>query len=121
MELIHDLPELRKLILENPELPIVVVVGENATCDDFELTYCSDVCCDIEEILDCELPAEYFGLNAKRVYNDREQFEQDISDMLASDDSTADMTDEEFQQRVAEEIKLYEPCWRKVITILSDN
>lgn len=43
--IVKDSTELRKLIAENPELPIVVMVGEEATSSDYYWTYCSDLRC----------------------------------------------------------------------------
>lgn len=48
--------ELKQLITENPDLPIVVLVGQYAVLDDYGYTYCSDIHFCIDEILDCELP-----------------------------------------------------------------
>ena len=52
--LTHSSDELKKLILENPDLPIVVLAGEEASGYDFYWTYCSSVSCHISEILDCD-------------------------------------------------------------------
>ena len=35
--------ELKKLILENPDLPIVVLAGEDASCGDHYWMFCSDI------------------------------------------------------------------------------
>ena len=35
--------ELKQLIAENPDLPIVVLVGGEAASDDWGYTYCADV------------------------------------------------------------------------------
>ncbi len=48
--------ELKQLIAENPDLPIVVLVGQDAVSDDYGYTYCSDIHFSIEEILDYALP-----------------------------------------------------------------
>ena len=71
--------ELKQLIAENPNLPIVVLVGQYAASDDYGYTYCSDVQFCIDEILDCTLP---FGDDY--VYNDRDDFEDALSDRLLS-------------------------------------
>ena len=46
--------ELKKIILENPSLPVVVLVGDAASSGDYCWTCCSRVSCRIEEILDCD-------------------------------------------------------------------
>ena len=48
--------ELKKLILEHPDYPIVVVAGQDACNSDYPDTYCSKIHCEIGMILDCETP-----------------------------------------------------------------
>lgn len=45
--------ELKKLISENPDLPIVVLAGTDAT-DGEQITYCGDLRFYVDEILDKE-------------------------------------------------------------------
>lgn len=49
-----DSDELKKLIEENPELPIVVLAGEDATDGDHSWMYCSCISFSVDEILDCD-------------------------------------------------------------------
>lgn len=113
---VKDASELRKLIAENPELPIVVLVGREAACDEYGYTYCHCVSCRIDEILDCEVP-----YNNELVESDRENFEEMMADWLCDQDGFKDMTDEEFEIALKAEIAKYEPYWKKCICILADN
>lgn len=108
--------ELKQLIAENPDLPIVVLVGQDAVSDDFGYTYCSDIHFSIEEILDCTLP---FGDDY--VYNDRDDFENALSDYLADCEEYEKLSDEEFEVLLNKELSKYEPYWKKVIAITGDN
>lgn len=108
--------ELKKLIAENPDLPIVVLVGQYAASDDYGYTYCSDIHFCIDEILDCTLS---FGDNY--VYNDRDDFEDALSDYLADCEEYENLSDEEFQTLLDKELSKYEPYWKKVIAIKGDN
>lgn len=108
--------ELKRLIAENPDLPIVVLVGQDAVSDDYGYTYCSDIHFSIEEILDCTLP---FGDDY--VYNDRDDFEDALSDYLAGCEEYENLSDEEFQTLLTKELSKYEPYWKKVIAIKGDN
>ena len=108
--------ELKQLIAENPDLPIVVLVGRYAVSDDYGYTYCSDIHFSIEEILDCTLP---FGDDY--VYNDRDDFEDALSDYLADCEEYENLSDEEFQTLLIKELNKYEPYWKKVIAIKGDN
>lgn len=49
--------ELRKLILENPDLPIVVLAGEGVSDGDHAWTFCGSISFGIEDILDCDYTA----------------------------------------------------------------
>lgn len=108
--------ELKQLIAENPDLPIVVLVGQDAASDDYGYTYCSDIHFCIDEILDCELP---FGEGY--VYNDRDDLEDALSDYLADCEEYENLSDEEFQTLLIKELSKYEPYWKKVIAITVDN
>ena len=106
--------ELRKLILENPELPIAVLAGGHANTGDYPYMYCSNIHFEISEILDCDfLDAD--GL----VYRDRDDFENDIANYLAPEYEGE--SDEKFEKAVQKEIDKYEPYWKKVIAIYVDN
>lgn len=114
--LIHDASELRKLIAENPDLPIVFLAGERANSGDFYWMYCSYVSASIEEILYIHDP--YDGEDA--VFTDKDEFEEAVSDALY-DKETSDLSDSEFDAMVKAEVAKYEPYWRKVIAVYADN
>lgn len=108
--------ELKQLIAENSDLPIVVIVGQYAASDDYGYTYCSDIHFCIDEILDCELP---FGEGY--VYNDRDDFEDALSDYLADCEEYENLSNEVFNILLTEKLNEYEPYWKKVIAITGDN
>ena len=112
--LVHNSEELKKLILENPELPIVVLAGEEAYGYDFCWTYCSSVSCCIDEILDYD----YCDYN-DTVFTDRERLEEKISDDLWEE--YHDKSEEEYDVAVKNEVEKYEPYWKKVIAIYATN
>ncbi|MBE6825863.1 MAG: hypothetical protein E7511_03135 [Ruminococcus sp.] len=114
--LIKDSTELRKAIAENPELPIVVMVGREAVCDDYGYTYCEVVRCAVGEILDCDVPW------SEEVYSDKDDFEEDLADYLCvSDKCYAQMSDEEFEKILEKKKAEYEPYWSKAIIVTADN
>lgn len=113
--LFHDSTELRKLIAENPDLPIIVLAGEDASGEDGYVS-CSKVYCEVKTILDNDYPF------ADRMYTDETEFEEDLSDYLAGEiPNINEISDEEFDKRVKEEVATYEPYWRKAIVISVDN
>lgn len=106
--------ELKKLILENPDLPIVVLADENSNCEYWGCTFCSEISFRIDEILDCN----YYGYNDE-VFTDRERLEEKIIDDLY--DEYRGKSDEEYDKAVDRKIKELEPYWKKVIAIYATN
>lgn len=114
--IVHDSVELRKLITENPDLPIVVLVGENAWSGEYGYECCTNVTCCVKEILDCETP-----FKEENVFTDQSDFEEDLSDYLVELPEFSDLTDEEFDEQLKKEMEKYNPYWKKVIVIRADN
>ena len=116
-DIVKDSAELRKMIAENPNLPIVVMSSYEACTDEYYWTYCSDVRCEVGEVLDCECPWK-----EGRVYSDRIEFEEDLVDYLSDTIENANkMSDEEFNNLVATQKDVYEEYWHKAIIIKADN
>lgn len=111
--------ELKKLILKNPDLPIVVLAGEDANISDFSWVFCTNISFSIEEILDCD-----FCDDDETIFTDRESLEEVIIDKIENGDIDVDVdiTDEdEFNKAVEREMEKCEPYWKKVIAIYANN
>ena len=106
--------ELKKLIAENPDLPIVVLAGEDANIGDHCWMFCSDIDFAIDEILDCDY-CDYDDT----VFNDRDRLEEKVGDDLWDDYDDEHV--EEFEAAVKARLKELEPCWKKVIAIYVNN
>ena len=106
--------ELKKLILENPDLPIVVLADENSSCEYWGWTYCSSISFSIGEILDCD----YYDYD-DTVFTDRERLEEYIEDMLY--DEYCDKPEEEYEAAIKDKLAELEPYWTKVIAIYASN
>ena len=105
--------ELKQLISEHPDCPIVVLCNYEVCADDsYNWWYAPEIRFSIGEILDCEQ-----DINDEKVYVDRDEFEEDLADILGDSDET---TDEEFDAIVKAELAKYEPYWKKVIQIRAD-
>lgn len=89
--------ELKKLIAENPELPIVVLVGEGADGEHC-WTYCSSIRFSIGEILNCD----YLDYD-DTVFTDRDRLEEKISDDLY--DEYCNKPDAEYDAAVQRELQ----------------
>ena len=108
--------ELKKLIAEHPDYPIVVIVANEVVADDFYgWWYAPSLSFSIGEILDCEQ-----DVNDEKVYVDRDDFEEDLADILGDSGDYDETTDEEFDKIVQEELKKYDPYWKNVIQIMAD-
>ena len=116
LNLVKDSTGLRKAIAENPELPIVVMVGREAALEEYGFTYCEVVIAEVGEILDCYTPWK-----EEIVYNDREDFEEDLADYLCDNPEYTKLSDEEFEKILEKEKAKYEPYWKKAIIVKADN
>lgn len=106
--------ELKRLIAENPELPIVVLAGEEANCGDYCWMFCSDIDFAIDEILDCDY-CDYDNA----VFCDRDRLEEKVEDDLWDDYDDGHL--EEYKAAVKARLKELDPCWKKVIAIYANN
>jgi hypothetical protein len=108
--------ELKKLILENPDMPIVVLAGEDANDGYYSWMFCSSISFHIEEILDYDF-YDYDYDDA--IITDRDRLEELIEDILY--DEYCDKTEEEYEAAIKNEVEKYEPYWKKVIAIYATN
>lgn len=106
--------ELRKLILENPELPIVVLANEDSSNADYGWMFCYSISFCIEEILDCD----YYDYD-DTVFTDRDRLEEFIGDNLY--DEYCEKSEEEYVAAINRELARLEPYWKKVIAIYATN
>ena len=111
--LVQATDTLRKLILENPELPLVVFAGRDACDSDYSLSACSKVDASIGEFLDCVQ-----DIDEERVFDDRDDFEDILRERYAYD---FDGTDDEFEEFIEKKLMEYEPDWTKCIILYVDN
>lgn len=112
--LTHKSNELRKLIIENPDLPIVVLASDDANNGDWCWQYCYNVSCGLDEILDCD----YYD-NYDCIFTDRDSLEEKISDDLY--DEYCNKSPEEYDEAVRRKMEELEPYWTKVIAIYASN
>lgn len=110
----HKSDELKKLIMENPDLPIVVLASDDANNGDWCWQYCFNVSCGLDEILDCD-----YGDIDDTVFTDRDYLEEYISNSLY--DEYCDKSPEEYDEAVRRKMEELEPYWTKVIAIYASN
>lgn len=113
--LVHDSAELRKLMQEHPDCPVVVLADEESACPDYAWTYCSRIRCAMSQILDIVTPYD----SEENVFTDKEEFRDAIAEAI--DDAHPCYTDRELEEAVEAEYKKYEEYWRDVIAIYASN
>ena len=104
--------ELKKLIAEYPDYPIVVLAGEEANGGDYSWMCCSSISFEVCEILD----TDYFDYNDE-VITDRDRLEELIEDRLYDEG----LEGEELDKAVKAKIEELEPYWINVICIYADS
>lgn len=108
--------ELKQLIAEHPDYPIVVLCSYEVCGDDgYSWWYAPEIRFSIGEILDYEQ-----NIDDEKVYTDRDEFEEDLANILGDSGDYDETTDEEFDAIVKAELAKYEPYWKKVIQIMAD-
>lgn len=114
LNLAQNNEKLRKLIAENPDLPICVLCHQDLCSDEYAFTYATDIAVEICEILDCETPT-----GGGVVYTDRDDLRDDLRDYYCDD--YPDETDAEYDAIIEEKLTEYEPYWKKCISIRCYN
>ena len=114
LQYFSDNGELRRLILENPDLPIVVLTNEDSHNWDSYWMFCTNISYEIKEILDCDY-SDYNDV----VFTDKSRLEEKIADDLY--DEYCEKSDEEYNAAIKQEVDKYEPYWKKVIAIYATN
>ena len=103
--------KLRELILENPELPIVVFAGDEVNDGDYTYMTATNVTAEVGEVLDCEVP----GWDA--VITDRNDLEEAVWDYYRDD---FDGNDSEWDEYFNKKLDEFESFWVKAIIVYVD-
>lgn len=114
--LLHSADELKQLIVEKPDLPIVVFAGENANIGDYSYMSCSYIKAYKGEFLDCAQT-----VNDCMCYTDRDNFEEDVANILAGEEQYRDLPFDEFNALVERTVNEYDDFWKPCILLYVDN
>lgn len=114
--LLHSADELKQLIVENPDLPIVVFAGDDANIGDYSYTSCSYIKAYKGEFLDCAQT-----VNDCMCYTDRDEFEDDVADALAGEEQYRALPVDEFNFFVERTVNEYDDFWKPCILLHVDN
>ena len=110
--LLHSADDLRKLIIEHPDLPLLVLASEDANSGDYPYMSCNSVSAEVGEFLDC---MQY--IDDEHIFTDRYEFEDKICDTMYDYDGS----DQEFEQEVERRVMEYDPYWKPCIIVYVGN
>lgn len=101
---LEDTTGLRELIIENPDLPLLIFCGPEANSGEFPYESNKDVACDIQELT---LYKDY--------WIPKDEYDEQLRDDLADEEEYKDMTNEEYDRIIDQ--KLNETEFVKAIVI----
>lgn len=111
--LMHSGEQLRKLLLEYPELPVIVFANDSANSGDYAWMSCTDISAEVGEFLDCQ--QEY---NDCYCFTDRDEFRDEIAENVYLDQ---EITDEQLERETERIFAEYEPYWKPCIIMTVGN
>lgn len=115
-ELLHTTDELRKLILENPELPIIVFAGQEACAYNWSYCSCSTVHAYIGEYFDYDE-----GHFAEKCILDKTDFEDELIQEYEDSPECENMSDDEWNEFIENKMAELDKYWKKCIVLYVDN
>lgn len=120
--ILHSCDDLRKLIIENPDLPLLVFAGESAYTDcGYAYTCATSVYARLGEVLYDKGPYER-AFREDMICCDRDKAEEDFEEYLFDNrtDEQTKWTEEQWDEYVQQE---FHKCthWEKCIILYVDN
>ncbi len=112
---LNECQELKRLIAENPDLPLAFFSEDTG---DYRSGYisCSSVSAEKGEVLDC-----YQEINDEKAFASRDEFEEDLQEMLCGIDEYRNLSDEEFDEISEKEKSKYDDKWKDCIIVYVGN
>lgn len=105
-----DPKRLARLLSENPGIPLVVLVKEESTNDEYPYTAAGKCFAEVGYYLNAQQP-----FNDGFVYTDSDDFEHDLAEYLFSEHE--DMDEEELEELLQNELIDYGSYWKKAILL----
>lgn len=90
---LEDTTELRKLIIENPDLPLIVFCGDDTCSDLYSYEKANVSGCDVKELT-----------LYKDWWLDREDYWDTLNDDLCGEEEYIDMTNEEYDKVIDQKV-----------------
>lgn len=112
---LNECEELKRLIAENPDLPLAFFAEDSGNYDCGYIS-CGSVTAEKGEILDCNQE-----VNDERAFTSRDEFEEDLQEMLCGIDEYRNLSDEEFDEIFKKEKSKYDDKWKDCIIVYVGN
>ena len=111
--LLHSCDELRSLLLDHHDLPLLVFAHEDCNTGDYSYMSCGHVHAEIGEVLNCRQT-----VNDETLYYDRDDLEEDLREQ---EEDAFDGNDKEFDIFIEKKLDEYEPYWTPCIILYVGN
>lgn len=111
-EMLFATNELRKLIIENPDVPLLVFAGEDCNRGEWCYESCTNCSVKLGEFLDCMQE-----IDPEICFDDRDEFQEALEDHY----SDFDGSDNEFEQFIENKMLEYDSYWKKCIILYVNN
>ena len=112
--IVHSTDDLRNLIMQHPDMPLLIMAGENSNTGDYPYMVCTAVTAEAGEYLSC-----WQEFDEESIYTNREEFERVLTDCVG--DSRVFDTESEFDAAVQAELKKHDKYWKPCIILRVDN
>lgn len=113
--------ELKKIIIENPDLPILTLVSEEATNPDYGYVLASVRRSEMGEVLDIPRKVSLKPPTDDKIYTSRYELECDLRDIVADEEEYCYMPEEEFDSYIESRMNDYEEYWQPCIILVVDS
>lgn len=113
---LNECQELKRLIVENPDLPLMFCAEDTGIYIDYGYMSCNSVTAEKGEVLDC-----YQDINDEKAFTSRDEFEEDLQEELCEIDEYRNISDEEFDEILKKEKSKYDDKWKDCIIVYVGN
>lgn len=122
LEFLHNADYLRKIIIENPDLPVCFIANEEDCIDGGMNTLMNTAYINIEKVFSAHLPFTDYD-DFTKLYDDKIEFEEDLQDYFTdyNFDGCNKMDEKTFNEWFDKQLKSLEPYWKDVIMIRVSN
>ncbi|WP_215508399.1 hypothetical protein [Peptoniphilus sp. EMRHCC_23] len=113
---LNECKELKRLIAEYPDLPLMFFADDTGNDGTFDYMSCSMIRAHKGKILDCQNEVDN-----EIVFDDKRYFEEELREMLCEKYAYSNFTDDEFEEIFEEEKSKYDDKWKDCIVVYVGN